>query len=213
MSCLKVRVYVPIRYATASVLPYSHSDGTLVETLDDHRLFLWNAGAGNYLEITTSNSPFYPTVNTYATGFHVWAFGVDVDAGYYMPNSTIYSCRPSSVLDTFDFAAAATGVWTAAVPIETPLTVWGLGSCGAYDNATNHGNYVYINANASRTFFRFCLKTKRLEPWTYLPRDQSTAAGGNRLAISLFVDGATKLAALNMIGSTQQLMYQCFLQR
>jgi hypothetical protein len=142
-----------------------------------------------------------------------WAFGHTVDSVNYSPNSMIYSFR-AGALDTFDFSAAATGTWASAIAIELPVTAWSTGTAMAYDNATNGGRYLYINPSGSQYFFRIDVKTKQLENWCWLPRTQGTPTGaGNRMAMSLFIDGSTKLSVLSMMGAAQFLVYQCVLQR
>lgn len=56
---------IPIKFATAADLPYSHADGALVETLDNHKLFVWSLAANDYIAVGTGAGG-YTQVTAYA---------------------------------------------------------------------------------------------------------------------------------------------------
>ena len=146
------------------------------------------------------------------------SWGLTLDAAKNARHSYIYWFRGggSNILDLLDIAGAAgTGAWTGAIVYggQTGATTFTTGTSSCYDGATNSGKYGYISINGTQRFARFDVINRVLEPWCYLPYAQGTAVVGEKVATSLFIDGATKLAFLHTIQSTGSVFWNCAIQR
>jgi len=145
------------------------------------------------------------------------SWGLTLDSAKNARHSYIYWFRggASNTLDLLDIAGADTGAWTAAITYggQTGATTFTTGTGSCYDGATNTGKYGYINVNATQRFLRFDVLNRVLEPWCYLPYAQGTAALGEKIATSLFIDGTTKLVFLYAIQSTGTVFWNCAIQR
>jgi hypothetical protein len=134
------------------------------------------------------------------------AFAIEPDTAS-PPNarqSFIFAFRGGgSVLDLFDIAGAATGLWTTAITYgnssNTTFTI--VGTSATVNPATNEGRYMYINQNLTNRFLRFDMKNRILEPMTFLrvPTITTSQNAFKKLAYSVFVDGSTKLSFLYFI--------------
>lgn len=148
----------------------------------------------------------------------VWVFGIEPTSDFGVTNAMIYRFRGGANVDVFDISGGATGAWSSAIGYEAFGTTPTTGYSYAYDGSTNTGRYLYVSQNIGTTsplrHSRFDLISRTIEPFAYsdglLP---GTAAGGNRMGLALFIDGATKLASLYMINISSQYMYNVFLQR
>jgi hypothetical protein len=129
------------------------------------------------------------------------SYGIEPDAAKSARHSFFFRFRGGAaalgVMDLFDIAAGASGVWTSDITYGgkggyLPTT----GNHGAYDGATLQGRYGYLSQNGTQRFGRFDVLNRVLEPWAYLRYPQSTVTVGGKSALTLFVDGATKLGFL-----------------
>lgn len=178
-------------------------------------------GTWSYTGTVGTNGALAYAVRPAASGAGTCAvpsWGLTLDAAKNARHSYIYWFRggATNTLDLLDIAgAAAIGAWTAAITYggQTAATTFTTGSCATYDGATNSGKYGYINVNATQRFLRFDVLNRTLEPWAYLPYAQGTAALGEKVATSLFIDGTTKLAFLYAIQSTGAVFWNCAIQR
>ncbi len=124
------------------------------------------------------------------------AFGLTLTTNRTAQHSFVYSTRGGAVstLDLFDISGAATGAWTGAITYGgSGLTTWGGGTCSTYDAATMGGRYMYLNQTALQRNYRFDMQNRVLEPFGFNRYPQSTAIAGERLAYTVYIDGATKL--------------------
>jgi hypothetical protein len=101
-----------------------------------------------------------------------------------------------TVLDQFDIAGGATGLWSANTVYNDSGFLSTTGSSAIYDGATNEGKYGYLSCNGTQRFARFDIKSRCFEPWAYMRFPQSTVSGGQKVAMTTFIDGETKLGFL-----------------
>jgi hypothetical protein len=144
------------------------------------------------------------------------AFGITLDTAKNARYSHIFRFRgaATTTLELFDIAAAATGTWTTLAAYGgLPNTTFTTGSCSVYDGSTMSGKYMYISANATQRFLRFDVLNRVLEPWGTLRFTQSTAVVGGKLAMSVFIDGATKVGILFLQRSNGTEMFSMILSR
>lgn len=118
----------------------------------------------------------------------------------------------TSNIDILDIAGAATGSWTNGVTYGNSSQTFTTGTCGAYVPATQGGRFLYINVNGTQRFARFDVRNLYMDPGTYLRFPQSTAIVGGKMAVSLFVDGATKLPFIYHATNTQAQMFSIAVQ-
>ncbi|MCZ7404278.1 MAG: hypothetical protein O8C67_05015 [Candidatus Methanoperedens sp.] len=168
-----------------------------------------------------SNSVWNYTISTDTLSTAVWAsravalggsgivgcqsFGIEPDIAKNARHSYIYLTSGNSAnsgqqsFDMFDIAGSATGAWTTFGAFENsyygPSFVTGTNI--AYDPITNQGRFFYINFNGTQRMFRFDMKYRMLEPFTYLKIAPSMAVTvGQPMAVNSFIDGNTKLSFL-----------------
>lgn len=195
---------------------------TASTTMYSYRLGGFTAdGTWSYTGTVGTNGALAYAVRAAASGAGncaVPSWGLTLDSAKNARYSYIYWFRGAAgnVLDLLDIAgAAAIGAWTAAIVYggQTGATTFTTGTSSTYDGATNTGRYGYICVNATQRFLRFDALNRVLEPWSYLPYAQSTAALGEKIATSLFIDGVTKLSFLYAIQSTGAVFWNCAIQR
>lgn len=128
------------------------------------------------------------------------SFGITLNTAKNARHSYFYYFRggTSPIIDLFDIAGGATGLWTANI-ITAPFPVsYGSGNSAIYDNTTKNGKYGYIQTVSGR-FFRFDILNRVVEPYAYLRYTLGTILVGQKLAISPFIDGTTKISTLFFI--------------
>lgn len=142
-------------------------------------------------------------------------FGLTLDSDKSNRHSNVYSFRGGAVstLDQFDIAGGATGLWSNAITYGGSGETFTTGTSLVYDPVSNDGNYAYICRNALQTMYRFDCDHQVLEPWTQLRYAQSTAVVGNKLAYSLFIDGAIKIPFVYLLRSTGTELFEILIQR
>jgi len=130
------------------------------------------------------------------------SFGITLDTVKNARWSYFYYFRGGGVatLDLFDIAGGATGAWTSTIAYgNSGGFLPNAGAAAIYDPSTNAGKYGYITQTGTQRFARFDVKNRVLEPWAYLRYPQSTVTAGEKIALSLFVDGSTRLSFLYTI--------------
>lgn len=194
------------------------SSAQFVVEYDDDKLLLWSSASANtYCYNITANTWDTSTFGAMgaASGAGVMAcgaWGIVPDAGKNARQSMIHVWRGgSAVLNILDIAGGANGTWENAATIGGVAPTFTTGTCGVYDAATLGGRYLYINANAGQRFLRYDVRNRVLVPWGFLPIVQTTTVTGGRLALCVFVDGATKISAVNMLGCGMTALYQCWI--
>jgi hypothetical protein len=106
----------------------------------------------------------------------------------------------TAVMDRFDLAGSTSGTWITNIPYGNSGSFLPVaGACAVYDGVTNSGMYGYISQNATQRFARYNVHCNYLEPWAYMRYPQSTVTAADRVALSFFMDGETKLSFLNTI--------------
>jgi hypothetical protein len=178
------------------------------------------SNAGTSVAADSWNSSIFAArgANFNAGGSFEQSFGIEPDIGKYSRHSFIWSFRGGATVtcDLFDLAGAATGAWSLAVGTSIPsgATTITTGSCWAQDPVSNEGKYMYLMLNVTSYIFRFDMKTRTMEQFAQLRYLQSgTAAVGNRLACSAFIDGNTKVGFLHVLSHVSTMFHDILLQR
>lgn len=144
------------------------------------------------------------------------AFGTTRDTTNNHRHSLIYRIRGGNVatIDTLDIAGAATGTWAADIAYANKgLTLFNTGTCGAYMPCTFNGRFLMLNLNGTQRMLRFDVRNRTLDTYAYLRFPQGAAVVGGKLAVDLFIDGATKLNALYHLTNTQAQFFSSLVQR
>jgi hypothetical protein len=186
---------------------------------DDDKILCWTSSVAttftyNITANTWDTTTFGAKGGASAAGtMALGAFAIVADAGKNSKPSMIHVFRgaAAATLDVLDIAGGANGTWDNAVVISGGAPAFNTGTCGVYDSATNAGRYAYVNVNGTQRFLRYDVKNRVVEPYAYLPAAQVSPVVGGRLALCTFVDGASKMSALNLLSATSVAMYQCWL--
>jgi hypothetical protein len=145
------------------------------------------------------------------------SFGIAPDATKNVRHSMIYSFRGGAIaaVDVLDIAGGATGSWSNSITFGNYSGVLTIttGSSGCYAPATQEGRYFYFNQNGTQRNYRFDCLNRVLEPFCYLRYAQGTAVVGERLSMSLFIDGSTKLSLIQQIRGTGAEQFQVLVTR
>ncbi len=125
-------------------------------------------------------------------------------------------------LDLFDISGLAAGLWIADIEYGNKATTNTATRCSyTQDPATNQGRYMYYNggpalgigALATQSFYRFDMKNRVQEPFTFLrvPLTAPTVNGtANILTQTTFIDGNTKLSFIYFEGAHPTVANQLF---
>lgn len=200
----------PVFTVTWPVTTPSATAKFVIENDNDKILY---RGPSTTLYTYNINANTWSTTATFATGgtaagagvFMEQCFGMARDPNGYKRHSHILVFRgaATNTLELFDIAAGATGTWTTPVVYGGQFPTFTTGTTWAYDPVTNEGQYVYCCLNGTQRFFRFNMKTQTMEPGPYLRVIPSTAVVGQKLAVSYFMDGNTKIAfCYNWLGTS-----------
>jgi hypothetical protein len=103
------------------------------------------------------------------------------------------------LLDLLDIAGGATGSFTAAIGYSAQQTALGTGTSCDYAPADQGGRWAYIALNTTGIIFRFDVKYRGCFPWTSTPIQTGTAAVGNRLFITTYVNPESPTEKLSKI--------------
>lgn len=109
----------------------------------------------------------------------------------------IYSFRggASNVLDAYDIAA---NTWISGIAYGQQMEVFGAGSC-----SVDLDGYVYIQKDATGRYYRFDVAKNVLEPWVLNPLPQGAAVVGDKMFMTTYTDGGSKLNFLYALGQTR----------
>jgi hypothetical protein len=142
-------------------------------------------------------------------------FGYTRDAAANARHSFIFCVRgaASSAIDVLDIAGAATGSWSNDIAYGNKAQTFTTGTTGAYDPATLGGKYLHLNVNGTQRMARFDMKNRVMECGAYLRFPQGAALVGQKLALTPFVDGATKSCFLYQLTNTQANMLGMVVQQ
>lgn len=125
------------------------------------------------------------------------SFGIVPDTNKYARHSYVFSFRGggTNTLDLLDIAGGSSGAWSSGIIYgnQSANLTLSTGACGAYLPAVQEGRYLYISHNGTQRYYRFDVKNRVMEGFTWLRYGHSTVAVGEKLATTLFIDGSTKL--------------------
>ena len=160
----------------------------------------------------TTNTIAVPVSHGTGVGFEQ-SFGIQRDAGLNGRHSNLFSFRGGAVstLDVLDIAGAATGVWSNAITYGNLNQTFTAGTSYAYESATNQGKFLHLNVSGTNRMLRFDMKNRVMDSGIYLANLQGVALLGNKLFISLFIDGTSKVSRLYQILHTSAQMVSTIL--
>jgi hypothetical protein len=186
--------------STAKFVVENDNDKILLRTSGTTSLYNYSI-AGNAWDITTWAVPVANGTGSVAAQ----SFGIGWDSTGPARHSFIYFIRggATSSIDVLDIAGAATGAWSNAITYGKSSQTFTTGTSGCYLSATLGGRYLILNVNGTQRHARLDLRNRTLDAFTYLRFPQGTAALGDRMASTLFIDGATKLSFAYPLTSSQ----------
>lgn len=176
------------------------NDKIILRTSASTLLYNYNIAAS-----TWDTSTWAAPVANGAGSVAAQSFGTVWDASGQARHSYIYFVRGggTSSIDVLDIAGATTGAWTNAITYGKSNQTFTTGTSGCYLPATLGGRYLVLNVNGTQRQARFDLRNRTLDAYTYLRFPQGTAAVGNRMATTTFIDGATKLGFAYQLTTSQ----------
>ena len=109
----------------------------------------------------------------------------------------IYSLRGggTSTLDVYDLAE---NKWINDLPYAMKQETFTTGS-----SAVDLGGYIYIQKDATGRIYRFDVAKNVLKPFVQSPVPQGTAVVGDKIFMTTYVEGATRVNYLYALGSTR----------
>lgn len=204
--------------ASWTVTP-SASAKFVIENNDDLILLRSSATAAVYSYSVSTNAwstaTFSAAASAHGSGvIFEQAFGISRDPSHNRLHGHIFCLRGgnSASIDVLDITASTTGAWTNDIAYAHKSQTFGQGTSGAYDPATLGGRYLHINVNGTHRFVRFDMLTMAMMPGTYLRFPQGSSIPGQKLAMSLFIDGNTKLGFLTHATHSQTQMFSMAIQ-
>ena len=187
----------------------------VIEGNDDHLYLLGNNAVTMYRYSISGNAwttlaPTAARAGALATGGTAdWIDAVPAPewaSGYSNHYSTtlvhqlgryIYSFRggAGNLLDVYDIAA---NTWISGVAYGQQAEAFGAGSCSVdLDGA------IYLQKDATGRIFRFDVAKNVLEPFVLNPVPQGAAVVGDKMFMTTFTEGASKLNYLYTLGNTR----------
>lgn len=165
------------------------------------RILLWSSASSstftyNIAANTWDTTTFAARSAAHAAGSIACpSFFIRPDAQKLSRNSYVFVFRGGvgAVMDLFDVAGGATGLWTAAIVYGGSGMTFTTGTTFTPDPYTGNGRFAFINPNGGQRCLKFDVKNRVLSPAFYLRYPMGTAAVGQRMATAMFVDGDTKL--------------------
>ncbi len=109
----------------------------------------------------------------------------------------IYGFRGAAgnVLDVYDIAA---NTWVSGVAYGQQMETFTLGTC-----SVDLDGYIYIQKDATGRVYRFDVAKNVLEPWVLNPLPQGAAVAGDKMFMTTYTEGATKLNYLYTLPHTR----------
>ena len=193
-------------WTNAATVTYSYAAGGFAADA------AWSTAAVSGGATQWANPPAAPGAGNMSAG----AWSITPDSANNAKQSWIWWFRGAATVTAyqFDTAAGANGVWSAAiVPGGNQSTTFTTGACIAHDAASNIGKYAYISMNGTQRNMRFDLLNGVFEPWCYLRYAQGAAHTTQRMAVSTFIDGTTKVSELYVVGVAAANTWKVLLQR
>ncbi len=197
--------------SSAKFVIENDNDKILVRTSASTSIYTYNITANTWDTSTFSAGGSAPGAGV--IGEH--AYGMNYDTRNVSRHSHVYFIRGGAynTIDVLDIAGGANGVWDADIVYGNKGNqTFTTGTSGCYDFAANGGNTIHINVNATQRFAKFDMKNRIMDVGTYLRFPQGTAAVGGKMASSYLIDGATKVAFINVLTSYQTYMFTKIVQ-
>ena len=140
------------------------------------------------------------------------SWSIEPDISRNARHSFLYRFRgaATATLERLDIAANS---WTAISPSFGQNATISTGTSHALDAAGNYGKYFYINPNGGQRFLRFDMLNITIEPWCFMRIAAGAALAGNKLCITPFTDGSTKIGMMYYLLSTSVGFYNNILIR
>lgn len=109
----------------------------------------------------------------------------------------IYSFRGAAgnLLDVYDIAS---NTWVSSVVYGQQMETFGAGS-----SSVDLDGYIHIQKDATGRIYRFDVAKNVMEPWVLNPLPQGAAVVGDKMFMTTYTDGATKLNFLYALGQTR----------
>ena len=113
------------------------------------------------------------------------------------PGRYIYSLRggATNLLDVYDIAAST---WINSVPYAMQGETFGAGS-----SAVDLGGFIYIQKDATGRIYKFDVAKNVLKPFVQSPIPQGAAVVGDKIFMTTYVEGATRVNYLYALGNTR----------
>lgn len=142
------------------------------------------------------------------------AFGIARDPTHNRLHGHLFCIRGGAfpTIDLFDITASAAGTWSLDIAYGNKSQTFTTGTSAAYDPTTCGGKFLHVNVNGTQRFTRFNMLTGLMEPGTYLRFPEGSAVAGQKCAMALFIDGATKLGTLIHVTHAQTAAFNCMIQ-
>lgn len=197
--------------AAAKFVVENDNDKILLKSSAAASTYTYNINADTWDTTTYAAGPAVVGAGTVLTQ----NFGITRDVTGNARQSQIFSIRGGTVtnIDVLDIASGATGTWTSTIDYGNRGQTFTTGTCGQLDPVTMGGRYLYLNVNGTQRFVRFDMFDRVMEPWTYLRFAQGTAVVGNKIGMTTFIDGSTKLTIMYHLTNSQSQMLSTMIQR
>jgi hypothetical protein len=180
------------------------ANAVFVIELNGDRILYWGSASSstftyNITANTWGTTTFAARSAAHAAGSIACpSFFMRPDAAKQARHSYVYVLRGAAgaVMDLFDIAGGATGLWTAAIVYGGSGMTFTTGTTCTPDPYTSGGRFTFINPNGGQRCMKWDSKNRVLSPAFYLRYPSGAAAVGQRMATAMFVDGSTKLVFL-----------------
>lgn len=141
------------------------------------------------------------------------SFAISRDLTVNARHSFIFRVRggASNAIDVLDIAGGATGNGSNAIAYGNSGQTFTTGTSGAYEAATNNGQWLHLNVNGTTRMVRFDMANRVMDNGITTANLQGAALVGNKLFTSLFIDGTTKLTRLYQALNTSNQLISCVL--
>lgn len=157
-----------------------------------------------------SSSTYAAKPSAGGAGLTCWhPFNRTIDSDKNARHSYLYFARGggSNIIDRLDIAGASNGAWSADIPYDNKgLTLFNTGGSSIYEPITNRTFLMpFAVSNTAVGIYTFNNDTMSLTAYVNCPQIHGTSATGERLAISMFIDGTAKRSFVYCLPSTQSL--------
>ena len=190
----------PVYTVPAWTVTPSANAAFVIENNGDRILYWGSASSSTFTYNITANTwdttTFANRSAAHAAGsINCPSFFLRPDAAKQARHSYVYVFRggAGAVMDLFDIAGGATGLWTANVVYGGSGMTFTTGTTVTPDPYTGGGRFAFINASGLQRCLKFDVKNRTLSPAFYLRYPMGAAVVGQRMSTAMFVDGATKL--------------------